>query len=102
VAELLEVLGNFDPGADPAALRTRFSERLRTLIPAREIEITNGPSEPLEGTESIYFSVPASGSSSAVLQATFAPDYAISEVEFRLLRTAATLASVVLDLERDQ
>lgn len=101
VAELLEVLGDVDRGADRTALRTRFSQRLRSLVPAREIEIANIPAGPLEGTESIYFSVPASGRASAVLQATFEPDYEISEVEFRLLRTAATLASVVLDLERD-
>ena len=101
VAELLAVLGEIDPGADRAALRTKFSERLRNLIPVREIRITNDPDGPLEGTESIYFSVPASEGTSAVLQATFEPDYELSEVEFRLLRTAATLASVVLDLERD-
>jgi hypothetical protein len=101
VAELLaEVLGDVDPGDDRAALRTKFSQRLRRLVPAREIQITNSPAGPREGTESIYFSVPASGRSPAVLQATFEPNYELSEVEFRLLQTAATLASVVLDLER--
>jgi hypothetical protein len=70
------------------------------LIPAQEIQITNSPAGPPEGTESIYFSVPTSRGASAVLQATFEPDYDLSEVEFRLLQTAATLASVVLDLER--
>jgi hypothetical protein len=101
VAELLaEVLGDFDPGDDRAPLRTRFSQRLRRLVPVQEIRIIDRPAEPLEGTESIYFSVSASGGASAVLQATFEPDYELSEVEFRVLQTAARLASVVLDLER--
>jgi hypothetical protein len=101
VAELLaEVLGDIGADDDPAALRTKFSRRLRRLIPAQEIQITNSPAGPPEGTESIYFSVPTSRGASAVLQATFEPDYDLSEVEFRLLQTAATLASVVLDLER--
>jgi hypothetical protein len=101
VAELLaEVLADFDPGDDRGALRAKFLQRLRRLIPARDIEITNSPAAPLGGTESIYFSVPASGRSPSVLQATFEPDYELSEAEFRQLQTAATLASVVLDLER--
>lgn len=101
VAELLaEVLGDFDSGDDRATLRTKFSERLHKLIRAKEIQITNRPAVLPEGTESIYFSVPANGGSPAVLQATFEPDYELSDREFRLLRTAATLASVVLDLER--
>ena len=101
VAELLaEVLGDVDSGDDRVALRTNFSERLRRLVPAQEIHIANSPSAPREGTESIYFSIPASGGTSAVLQATFEPDYELSEVEFRLLQTAATLASVLLGLER--
>jgi CheY-like chemotaxis protein len=101
VAELLaEVLGEFDPGGDRVALRSKFSERLRRMVPAREIQITNRPSGPREGTESIYFSVPSNRWPPAVLQATFEPDYELSDVEFRLLQTAATLASVLLDLER--
>jgi hypothetical protein len=101
VAELLaDVLGDFDPGDDRASLRTKFLQRLRRLIPARDIQIADSPALPQGRTESIYFSVPASGSSSFVLQATFEADYELSEAEFRQLQTAATLASVVLDLER--
>jgi hypothetical protein len=101
VAELLaEVLVDFDPGDDRAALRSKFSQQLRRLVPAREIQIASSPSGPRDGTESIYFSVPARRGASAVLQATFEPDYEFSAVEFRLLQTAATLASVLLDLER--
>ena len=101
VAELLaEVLGDFDQGDDGAVLRAKFSQRLRGLVPAREIQITETPAGLRDGTESIYFSVPARGGSSAVLQATFEPDYELSQVEFRLLQAAATLASVVLELER--
>ncbi len=97
---LTKVLGEFDHGRDRAALRTKFSEGLRRLVPAREIQISNVPAGPREGTESIYFSVPATGGSSAVLQATFEPDYALSDVEFRFLQSAAALAAVVLELER--
>jgi hypothetical protein len=95
---LTQVLGEFDHDRDRSALRTRFSQGLRKLVPAREIQIANTPAGACHGTESIYFSVP--GGSRAVLQATFEPHYDLSEVEFRFLQTAAALAAVLLELER--
>jgi CheY-like chemotaxis protein len=101
LAELLtQVLGEFDHDRDRTALRTRFSQGLRRLVPARDIQIASEPTGRRDGTESIYFSVPATGGSPVVLQATFEPDYQLSEVEFRFLQTAAAVAAVVLELER--
>ena len=101
LAELLkQVLGEFDHHRNSTVLRTKFSQGIRRLVPARDIRIANQPASLREGTESIYFSVPATGGSSAVLQATFEPDYELSEAEFRFLHTAAAVAAVVLEVER--
>jgi PilZ domain len=101
LADLLtQMLGEFDHDRDRAVLRTKFLQGLRRLVPARDIQIANEPASLCDGTESIYFSVPGTGGSPAVLQATFEPDYELSEVEFRFLQTAAAVASVVLELER--
>jgi CheY-like chemotaxis protein len=101
LADLLtKVVGGFDQGDDRAVLRARFSQGLRRLVPAREIQIMDSPARSREGTEAIYFSVPATGRSQAVLQATFERNYNLSDHEFRVLQTAAALAAVVLELER--
>jgi hypothetical protein len=95
-----KVVGGFDQSDDRGVLRARFSQELRTLVAARDIQIIDTPAPPREGTESIYFSVPANGRSSAVLQATFERDHHLTDVEFRCLQMAASLAAVVLELER--
>jgi hypothetical protein len=101
LADLLtKVVGGYDQGDDRAILRARFSQGLRRLVPAREIQLMDSPARSREGTESIYFSVPATGRSQAVLQATFERHYNLSDHEFRVLQTAAAMAAVVLELER--
>jgi len=94
-----QVLEELDRAPQPAALRTKFEEGLRKLVPARDIQIRDVPAEPEKGTESIYFTVP-SGGSRAILQATFEADYNLAELEFRVLRSAAALAAVVLEFDR--
>jgi hypothetical protein len=77
-------------------LRATFVQGLRMLVPAREIQIRDVPAVTPDGSESIYFSVPRTN---AVLQATFEPDYELAESEFRLLKAAAALSTVVVELE---
>jgi hypothetical protein len=101
LADLLnQVLRDPNRGSDQARLRTTFCQRLRTLVPAREIAINDAPVKPGEGAEAIYFTVPGAAGSSAVLQANFESDHPLNEVEFKLLRGAAALAAVVLEFER--
>lgn len=95
-----QVLGELDRDPQPAALRTKFEEGLRKLVPARDIQIRDVPAGPEEGTESIYFTVPSAIGSPAILQATFEPDCNLAESEFRVLRSAAALAAVVLEFDR--
>jgi hypothetical protein len=83
-----------DPG--DARVRAAFVQGLRMLVPARDIQIRDVPAIYCDGTESIYFSVPRTN---AVLQATFEPDYELAESEFRLLKAAAALSTVVMDME---
>jgi hypothetical protein len=101
LADLLaHVLDDLGSGPEPVALRTKFEQGLRTLVPVRDIQIRDVPAGPQDGTESIYFTVPSGIGSRAILQATFEPDYNLAESEFRLLRAAAALAAVVLEFDR--
>jgi hypothetical protein len=97
---LTKVVGGFDQSDDRGVLRAKFSQGLCALVAARDIQIIDAPAPPREGTESFYFSVPATGRSSAVLQATFERDHHLTDLEFRSLQTAAAFAAVVLELER--
>jgi CheY-like chemotaxis protein len=101
LADLLaQVLDDLGSGPEPVALRTKFEQGLRKLVPARDIQIRDVPAGPRDGTESIYFTVPSGLGSRVILQATFEPDYNLAESEFRLLRAAAVLAAVVLEFDR--
>jgi hypothetical protein len=87
-------------GRDAAAVRATFEQGLRQLVPAREIRIREVPIAPIDGTESIYFTVPDGGASRSILQATFEPDYEPAADEFTLLKAAAAAAAIVLLYER--
>jgi len=101
LAELLtRVLADLDRGGEHGELRTRFEQGLRKLVPARDIQIRDVPVRPGDGTESIYFTVPSGLGSGAILQATFEADCHLAELEFRLLKSAAALAAVVLEFEK--
>ena len=75
----------------------RFETELRRLLPDRDIQIRTKPS--MAGTaESIYFTLDKGTDSPRILQVTFEPGSAPSELEFKLLKTAASLASVALEI----
>ena len=99
LADLLtRVLGDIDRGSGASALRVRFEQELRRLLPVRDIQIRQTPLIAEQGAESIYFTVPLGSDNQPILQAIFEPGYSPTIMEFRLLKAAANLAAVVLDL----
>jgi hypothetical protein len=97
---LVRVSVEIGRGRDAAVVRSTFEQGLRRLVPAREIRIREVPMPPIDGTESIYFTVPDGGASHWILQATFEPDYELAADEFTLLKAAAAAAAIVLLYER--
>jgi hypothetical protein len=100
LADLLTYVVTDHRGAQPASLRARFEQGLLKLVSARQIRITDVPTRPPVGTESMCFAVPSPAGSSSILQVTFDPDYELGQLEFRFLRAAAALAGVILEMER--
>ena len=101
LARLLnEVLRDADRGGQASTgMKEMFAEEVRKLVRAREVAIARAPTPTDAGGESIYFTIPGGGGSSAVLQATFERDHVPTEAEFRCLRSAAALTTAVLELE---
>jgi hypothetical protein len=98
VADLLSrVLGSLDRCSGEAALRTRFEDELRRVLPVRDIQLRETPVIAERGAESVYFTVPHGSGARPILQAIFEPDYAPTAKDFRLLKAAASLAAVVLE-----
>jgi hypothetical protein len=98
LADLLaQVLAGLDRGSGPAAARTSFEEGLRRLLPVQDVQIRRAPVIPPDGSESIYFTVPATAGAQPILQAIFEPNYQPSAKEFTLLKAAARVAAVVLE-----
>lgn len=87
-------------GEGTRALREAFADGVRKLVRARDVAISHSPVRPEQGAESIYFTVPGTTGSVAVLQATFEPDHLPTEAEFRCLQSAAALTTAVLEVER--
>jgi hypothetical protein len=91
-------MGEVKDASSLASTRASFELGLRRLLPVRDIQLRQSPMVPSEGSESIYFSVPCSSGPRSILQAIFEPGYRPSPAEFRLLKAAASLAAVVLEL----
>jgi CheY-like chemotaxis protein len=100
LAELLmRVTTELGRAPRPEVLRAIYEDGLRQLVSAREVKIRAVPAQALDGSDSVYFTVPTGGHSRVVLQATFEPNYEPAEEEFRLLKAAAMVAGVVLEYE---
>jgi hypothetical protein len=84
-------------GGGIAAARSRFERGLRQLLSVRDVTIRHAPIIPNEGSDSVYFRVPGTSGGEPVLQAIFDPGQQPSRADFRLLKTAANLAAVVLE-----
>ena len=76
------------------AARRAFEAGLQQLVPTCDVMLCDRLVEPSGGGDSIYFAVP--GASGAMVQATFAPGHEPTVEEFKLLRAAAAMASVIV------
>jgi hypothetical protein len=76
------------------AARAAFEAGLRQLVPACEVLLCDRLVQRPDAGDSIYFAVP--GASGVMVQATFEPGHQPTVDEFRLLRAAAAMASVIV------
>jgi hypothetical protein len=76
------------------AARTAFETGLRRLVPACDVTLSDQLVQSADGGDSIYFAVP--GASGLMMQATFEPGHQPTSEEFKLLRAAAAMASVIV------
>ena len=97
---LTRVLCETEGLGTPADVSRRFEAELRRLLPGRDIQIRATPSITQKGQDAIYFTLDQRRDSQRVLQVTFESGTAPSELEFKLLKTAANLATVALDIAR--
>jgi CheY-like chemotaxis protein len=99
LADLLgRVLANATWVANGAPLRSSFESEVCTLVKAREVRIRAVPVRAGGGCQSLYFNIPSAGAAEYGLHVVFERGYRPTAAEFRLLKAAASLASVVLDL----
>jgi hypothetical protein len=91
---LSRVVGNLERGVDPAQLRASYTDELRRLLPARDIQL-RPPDVPSRRDNAVQFSVPSGNDGALVLEVAFDHDYQPSLAEFRFLQAAAAAAGVV-------
>ena len=75
-----------------------FEREVCALVRAREVRIRALPMMAAGGCQSLYFRIPSAAASEHGLHVVFEPGHRPTPAEFRLLKAAASLASVVLDL----
>ena len=76
------------------AARAVFEAGLRQLVPACDIQLCDRLVQHSDTGDSIYFAVP--GASGVMVQATFEPDHQPTAEDFKLLRAAAAMASMIV------
>lgn len=76
------------------AARAAFEAGLRRLVPACEIRLCDRLVQRSDTGDSIYFAIP--GVSGVMVQATFDPGHEPTAEDFKLLRAAAAMASVIV------
>jgi hypothetical protein len=89
-------LASFNFALMSTAARVRFEQELRRVLAARDVLIRHTPVVSADGAESVYFSIP--GASGSILQVIFEQNHEPSATEFELLKAAARLAAVVLEV----
>ena len=75
-----------------------FESEVCALVRAKEVRIRALPMAAAGGCQSLYFRIPTAAESEHGLHVVFERGYRPTAAEFRLLKAAASLASVVLDL----
>jgi hypothetical protein len=99
LADLLgRVLASANWVANGAGLRSRFETEVRALVGAKEVRICAAPARASGGCQSLYFSIPGAAPCDHGLLVVFDRGYRPTAADFRVLKAAASLASVVLDL----
>jgi len=79
-------------------LWSTFESEVCALVKAREVRIRALSMAAVGGCESLCFRIPSAAASGHGLHVVFEPGYRPTPTECRLLKAAASLASVVLDL----
>ena len=98
LADLLgRVLASASWVSNGTALRSRFETELRGMVRAKDVAIRTTPVRAAGGCQSLYFTIPGRDSKHA-LHIVFERGHRPSAAEFRLLKAAATLAALVVDL----
>ena len=97
--------GGLHAGRDPRALRTRFEEGLRRLLPARVLMLREVQEAipRLRGAprESVTLDVPGSPERPPfALEATFDPGSGLDEWDLQVLEASRYIAALVLEVER--
>ena len=99
LADILgRVLAKANWVSNGAALRTLLEAEIETLVRAREVRIRALPIREASGCQSVSFSIPSVAAPEHGLHVVFDRGHRPTGAEFRLLRAAASLAAVVLDL----
>jgi CheY-like chemotaxis protein len=100
LADLLgRVLADASWVSNGAKLRSLFETEVRALVRARDVRIRAVPMRTVGGCQSLYFSIPTATAPKHGLHVVFERGYRPTAAEFRLLKAAASLAAVVLDLD---
>jgi hypothetical protein len=95
---MARVLSDSEGLPTTADVARRFESELRRLLPRRDVQIRTTPAIAPRGAESIYFTLDQRADSPRIMQVSFEPGSAPSALEFRLLKTAASLASAAFEI----
>ena len=95
---LRRVLANATWVSNGATLWSSFESEVSALVRAREVRIRAVPVRGSGGCQSLYFRIPTATGAEHGLHAVFERGYRPTATEFRLLKAAASLAAVVLEL----
>ena len=99
LAELLgRVLADASWLSNGRRLWSTFEREVCALVGAKEVRICALPVAAAGGCQSLYFRIPTAAGSEHGLHVVFERGYRPTAAEFRLLKAAASLASVVFDL----
>jgi PilZ domain len=99
LAELVATIeAHAERGTSPAARRAEFEAGVLELTMAREVRLRDVPVVENDGRESVYFTIPTSDGSPAVLQVTYNANDQPSAEDFEVLTAAANVAASVLPL----
>ena len=99
LAELVAAVeARAESGASAAELRAEFESGVLKMVTAREVRLRDVPVVENDGRESVYFTIPTSGATPAILQVTFNANDQPSAEDFELLTAAADIAACVLPM----